>query len=83
MIFTLKEVLRWLGLSPFEILVNLACFLIFTILLTLKVEGIIESETTWWVIYSPLFIADALNAYFCAIVYIRMHIEVNLPATVL
>lgn len=74
MLFTLKEILRWLGISVFEIFTTLVCFLIFTILLTLKVESVL-SETSWWLIYSPLFIADALNAYFCNIVFIRMYIE--------
>ena len=33
---------------------------------------------TWWVVFSPLFISDALNAYFCVIVFIRMYIDVSL-----
>ncbi|XP_071451681.1 transmembrane protein 203-like [Hetaerina americana] len=28
-----------------------------------------------WLIFSPLFVADALNTYFCAIVFVRMYLE--------
>ena len=82
MFFQLKEVLRWLGLTVFEILTALVCFLIFTVLVTLKVEGFLAPSSSgdawsWWVIFSPLFISDALNTYFCVIVLIRMYIEVR------
>ncbi len=32
---------------------------------------------SWWVVFSPLFVSDALNAYFCVIVFIRMYIDVS------
>ena len=38
MFFQLSELLRWLGLTIFEIWIALVCFTAFTILLTLKVE---------------------------------------------
>jgi len=83
MFFQLSELLRWLGLTVFEIWTALVCFTAFTILLTLKVEVwnnldpdystgdnlTEESSVSWWVVFSPLFISDALNAYFCVIVY--------------
>ena len=89
MFFQLSELLRWLGLTVFEIWTALVCFTAFTVLLTLKVElwsspsenlsGIdhLEQKDTisWWVVFSPLFISDALNAYFCVIVFIRMYLE--------
>lgn len=86
MFFQLRELLRWLGLTVFEIWIALVCFTIFTVLLTLKVENVFgsyPSETnlfdnnypSWWVVFSPLFVSDALNAYFCVIVFIRMYID--------
>ena len=34
----LNELLRWLGLTAFEIFTALTCFLVFTVLVTLKVK---------------------------------------------
>lgn len=88
MFFQLSELLRWLGLTIFEIWIALVCFTAFTILLTLKVEvwdygntdlqG--KTDVSWWIVFSPLFISDALNAYFCVIVFIRMYLEGNYKA---
>ena len=39
MFFQLNELLRWLGLTAFEIFTALLCFLVFTVLVTLKVRG--------------------------------------------
>ena len=76
MFFQLKELLRWLGLTVFEIWVGLLFFTVFTVLLTFKVENVVDSDTlTWWHVFSPLFISDALNSYFCVIVFIRMYLE--------
>jgi len=82
MFFTLRELLRWLGVTVFELLALLVCLAVFTVLLVLKVEGEDVSvqtftETSWWWIFSPLFVCDAVNAYFCIIVFIRMHVEVK------
>jgi ribonuclease P/MRP protein subunit RPP20 len=74
MFFQLKELLKWLGLTVFEIWVGLLFFTVFTVLLTLKVEKVFDS-LTWWQVFSPLFISDALNSYFCVIVFIRMYLE--------
>ena len=63
MFFQLKELLKWLGLTVFEIWVGLLSFTVFTVLLTLKVEKVFDS-LTWWQVFSPLFISDALNSYF-------------------
>ena len=106
MFFQLSELLRWLGLTVFEIWIALVCFTAFTILLTLKVEvwnshvsdyTWIQEESgspsehnveqdspvSWWVVFSPLFISDALNAYFCVIVFIRMYIEGSYKAALI
>lgn len=77
MFFSLEELVHWLGLTVFEIWVNLVSISIFTLLLSLHLEGVLFSGTVtvWWMIFSPLFTADALNAYFCTIVLIRMYLE--------
>ena len=78
MFFTLKELLRWLGVTIFEIFVAFSCFAVFTILLVLKLEssGPLR-EASWWWIFAPLFISDAVNTYFCVIIFIRMQVEVS------
>ena len=78
MFFSLKELLRWLGLTVFEIFTFFLAVAAFSALVVIKSERFIDDEAlTWWWVYSPLFTADVLNAYFCIIVYIRMHIEVK------
>ena len=73
MFFTLEELVKWLGVTVFEIWLNLATLLVFTVLLTLKLEEALT--TSWWNVFVPLFLADGLNAYFCTIVFIRMYRE--------
>jgi len=75
MFFQLRELLRWLGLTVFEIWIALLSFTVFTILLTVKVEDLAGEELTWWYVFLPLFVSDALNAYFCVIVFIRINLE--------
>ncbi|XP_059488826.1 transmembrane protein 203 [Neocloeon triangulifer] len=74
MIFSLKEITLWLGITLFEIWVGLISLLVFVILLGLRSEGFL-SNTSWYLIFAPLFVADGLNAYFCIIVLIRMYLE--------
>ncbi|CAB0012822.1 unnamed protein product [Nesidiocoris tenuis] len=71
MFFSLNELLSWLGLSLFELWLNLVSLCIFSILLALPSS----SPSSWWITFSPLFVADALNAYFSTIVLIRMYLE--------
>jgi len=70
MFFTLKEIVSWIGLTVFEIWINLFSITIFSILFALKVDGVLSES--WWIIFSPLFISDGLNAYFCVIIFIRL-----------
>ncbi|RZF35759.1 hypothetical protein LSTR_LSTR012057 [Laodelphax striatellus] len=74
MFFSLRELIQWLGLTLFEIWIDLIAILIFTVLMAIKLE---EQDTslTWWIVFAPLFTADAMNAYFCTIVLIRMYLE--------
>jgi len=76
MLFRQTELLRWLGVSLFEIWICLVSLTIFSVLLVLKVEEyLLPSTTSWFLIFSPLFISDGLNAYFCIIVFIRQYLE--------
>jgi len=76
MLFRQKELLRWLGVSVFEIWVWLLSLTIFSVLLVLKVEKqVLPTETSWFLVFSPLFICDGLNAYFCIIVFIRQYLD--------
>lgn len=73
MLFSLEELVQWLGLTVFELWINLLCVACYTILLTVHCEEVYRMS--WWVVFSPLFIADGLNTYFCVIVFIRMYLE--------
>lgn len=74
MIFSLNELVHWLGLTIFEIWINLVSLTIFTVLLALKLDdNYFLGHSGWWIVFSPLFVADGLNTYFCAIIFIRMH----------
>jgi len=65
-----------LGVSVFEIWVWLLSLTVFSVLLVLKVENqLLPSETSWFLVFSPLFICDGLNAYFCIIVFIRQYLD--------
>ena len=74
MLFRQLELLRWLGVSVFEIWVWLLSLLVFSVLLTLKVEGVLSASTSWFLVFSPLFISDLINSYFCIIVFIRQYL---------
>ncbi|XP_012257911.1 transmembrane protein 203 [Athalia rosae] len=76
MIFSLNELVHWLGLTIFEIWINLISLTIFTILLAMKLDSnYFSSSGGWWMVFSPLFVADGLNTYFCAIIFIRMQMD--------
>lgn len=76
MIFSLNELVHWLGLTIFEMWINLISLTIFTILLALKLDDdYFLGNAGWWIVFSPLFVADGLNTYFYAIIFIRMGME--------
>lgn len=84
MYFTVDELVQWLGLTVFEIWINLISFLVFTILLAFRYDPDVAVHTNnWWLIFVPLFAGDALNAYFCTIVFIRMLYEMPLKLPLL
>lgn len=79
MFFTLNEIVQWIGLTVFEIWINLITITIFSVLLALKIDGVVYSA--WWTVFAPLFVSDAMNAYFCCIVCIRMNLESSYKAS--
>lgn len=69
--FKLSELVRWLGITEFEIFVNLLSLLIFSVALAMKLAGHFPFD--WFIVFSPLFCGDICNAYFCIIVSIRLY----------
>lgn len=72
--FKLSDLVKWLGLSQFEILINLIAFFIFTILLTVIHPNVNDNLRDWFIVFSPLFCGNILNAYFSIIVCIRLYL---------
>lgn len=58
----------------FQMFIWLTAVLITLVLVVLRVEEVMP-RMSWWVVLSPMFIADALNTYFCVIVLIRMYLN--------
>lgn len=71
--FTLKELARWLGMTVFEMFVELVSVMFFSLMVVLKLDN--AFDVSWWTVFVSLFICDGLNAYFCVIVFIRQYIE--------
>ena len=46
----------------------------YSVILQVEKE-VLPSETSWFLVFSPLFICDGLNAYFCIIVFIRQYLD--------
>ena len=81
MLFMIEELSPWLGVSRFELLVQTVALLVFSVMLTVRLErydsstiGSLSESDIWW-IFSPLFVANVINAYFCLIVFIRTCLE--------
>lgn len=73
MFFTWEEIVVWIGVTLFEAWIHTVCITVFLLFMTLKLDGILVRS--WWVIFSPLFVGNALSAYFCVIGFIRMYLE--------
>ena len=69
MFFTLKEATRLLGLTPIEIWLHVFGATIFSVLFALKAESVLTYN--WWIIFSPLFVADGIHLYFVYVVLLR------------
>ncbi|PKU32094.1 hypothetical protein llap_17601 [Limosa lapponica baueri] len=71
MLFSLRELVQWLGFATFEIFLHGLALLVFSVLLVLKVDGQ-ASALSWWVVFTPFFAADGLSTYFTTIVSVRL-----------
>ena len=74
MFFTLNEIVRWFGMTVFEMCLSLVAWFTFSVLAALKQENVLVTAS-WWTVFIPLFVCDGLNTYFCVIVFIRMYRE--------
>lgn len=61
-------------LFALQVFIWLTALLATLVLVVLRVEEVF-SAVSWWLVLSPMFIADALNTYFCVIVLIRMYLD--------
>ncbi|XP_026883151.1 transmembrane protein 203 [Electrophorus electricus] len=73
MLFSLRELVQWLGFATFELFLHLGALLVFSILVALHVD--MKTPESWWLVFVPLFAADGLSTYFTAIVSIRLYQE--------
>ncbi|KAF7688554.1 transmembrane protein 203 [Silurus meridionalis] len=73
MLFSLRELVQWLGFATFELFLHLAALLVFSIFVALRVD--LLTTVSWWLVFVPLFAADGLSTYFTAIVSIRLYQE--------
>lgn len=71
MLFKLEEILKWIGITAFEVWLHIVSVFVFSFLAVFKYEDLIQC--TWYEAFIPLFICDGLCAYFVIIVYIRMY----------
>ncbi|XP_044162582.1 transmembrane protein 203 [Bufo gargarizans] len=71
MLFSLRELVQWLGFAQFEIFIHILALLIFTILVAIKVDDLVTG-LGWWSVFIPFFAADGLSTYFTAIVTVRL-----------
>ncbi|KAG9281865.1 transmembrane protein 203 [Astyanax mexicanus] len=74
MLFSLRELVQWLGFATFELFLHLAALLVFSVLVAIQVD-VLAQGMSWWLVFVPLFAADGLSTYFTAIVSIRLYQE--------
>ena len=77
----IKSVTRWLVMTEFEMLLNVLGVFIFTVLLCLKID--LGYDLSWRYILMPMFVADAMQAYFCIIVFLRQFFEFQTKPAIL
>ena len=66
----IKSVCRWLVMTEFELFMNFIGIVLFTILLSIKMDSV-NSDLDWFKVFLPLFVVDLLQANFCSILFIR------------
>jgi len=78
-LMNLKTIARWLVMTEFEMLLNILCFTVFSILLCIRLDGYPNIEDAlnstadlkWSHVFMPLFLIDLLQANFITIVFMR------------
>ncbi|WKY06813.1 hypothetical protein Q1695_006752 [Nippostrongylus brasiliensis] len=73
MLPSLSELIYWTGLTVFELWLHATSILVSLIMLALKTHQI--CVMSYWIVFSPLFIASAFNSYFVFIVFVRSVFE--------
>ncbi|XP_062844931.1 transmembrane protein 203 [Trichomycterus rosablanca] len=73
MLFSLRELVQWLGFATFELFLHLGALLVFSVLVALRVD--LLTTMSWWLVFVPLYAADGLSTYFTVIVSIRLYLE--------
>ena len=68
-----KKLVDWLGVTMFEIWMFSFFLIITLILLVCKLDDILS--LSWFNVFLPLYISDALAGYFCMIIFIRQYIN--------
>lgn len=74
MLFSLRELVQWLGFATFELFLHLLALFVFSMLVALRAD-MFTNTLSWWLVFVPLFAADGLSTYFTAIVSIRLYQE--------
>lgn len=72
MLLSMRELVVWTGLGPFEVSVHSLALCVFTLLITLRVGAIISSS--WHIIFIPLYTGLAINLYYNIVLYMRMSV---------
>ena len=70
-VLSLKEIAEWLGISPFELSLQLLSLLTTSILIPMKLEH--DVTLSWWTVFTPIWITDGMWIYFRLIIYLRLH----------
>ena len=78
----LRDMLRWLGVTPFEVCMIGVSLIIYALLFALKSWTSLLDGLTWWSVHAPLFLCDSFWAYFCCIVLIRQLVDHSYRAAI-
>ncbi|ESO07734.1 hypothetical protein HELRODRAFT_75869 [Helobdella robusta] len=69
MFLSYDKVSKVLGMTMYELWINLVCILLSSVLLVLKLEDVLEMS--WFIVFTPMFVCSGLLAYLIIIMYIR------------
>lgn len=72
MLLSFQELIVWIGVGSFEVAIHSVGFLVFTILLAVRVEGEALTTACWHTIFTPLYVAIGLHIYFTLTLFVRM-----------